>query len=148
VTPEAQPWSVSVGADAGGGAAAQPGAGAKRVVLLGHSVKGRAIKALRLGDPSSRRKALIVGVIHGDETAGLGVIRELRRRWAEIHGVDLWTIYSVNPDGMSRGTRRNATGSTSTATSPSAGTAGSRARAPTTLARGRSQSPSHGCCVA
>ncbi len=85
-------------------------AGPARVVTLGHSVKGRAVKALRLGDPRSPRKALVVGSIHGDETAGLKVVRELRRRYAKIRGLDLWTIYTVNPDGVARGTRPNAHG--------------------------------------
>ena len=68
------------------------------------------MKALRLGDPRSPRKALVVGSIHGDETAGLKVVRELRRRFSGIRGVDLWTVYTVNPDGVARGTRRNARG--------------------------------------
>jgi hypothetical protein len=80
------------------------------VVVLGKSARGRTIKALRLGDRDARRKVLAVGVIHGDESEGLKVIRRLRRRWADIRGVDLWTVYSVNPDGFSRGTRGNARG--------------------------------------
>jgi N-acetylmuramoyl-L-alanine amidase len=79
-------------------------------VLLGHSVKGRAVVALRLGDRDARRKALVIGVIHGDETAGFKVIRRLRRRYEDIRGVDLWTVYAVNPDGVVRGTRTNARG--------------------------------------
>ena len=76
-------------------------------VLIGHSVGGRAIRALRLGDRDARRKALVVGVIHGDERAGMQVVRRLRRRYADVRGVDLWTVYTVNPDGTARGTRRN-----------------------------------------
>ena len=68
------------------------------------------MKALRLGDPGSPNKALVVGSIHGDETAGLKVVSELRRRYSGIRGVDLWTVYTVNPDGVARGTRRNAHG--------------------------------------
>ncbi len=97
------------------GAQAAPGAaggfgGAHRVVTLGHSVKGRTVKALRLGDPGSLHKALVVGSIHGDETAGLRVVRELRRRYSGIRGVDLWTVFTVNPDGVARDSRRNAHG--------------------------------------
>jgi N-acetylmuramoyl-L-alanine amidase len=79
-------------------------------VLLGHSVKGRAVKALRLGERDAGRKVLVVGVIHGDETAGLEVIRRLRRRYRDPHGVDLWTVAAVNPDGVRRGRRTNARG--------------------------------------
>jgi murein peptide amidase A len=81
-----------------------------RVVLLGHSVDGRAIRALRLGEPESPRKALVIGVIHGDEGAGLRVVRQLRRRFSDIQGLDLWTVYAVNPDGLAHGTRRNSRG--------------------------------------
>jgi hypothetical protein len=79
-------------------------------VSLGHSVRGRGIRALRLGDSDAKRKALVVGVIHGDEPTGLRVVRQLRRRYAGIRGVDVWTVASVNPDGLARGTRRNARG--------------------------------------
>ena len=78
-------------------------------VVLGRSVEGRAIRALRVGDRTAARRALVVGVIHGTETAGLGVTRALRKR-AGIAGVDLWVVDSVNPDGMAHGTRRNARG--------------------------------------
>ena len=93
--------------DAGRGRAALPD---RDSVLLGHSVGGRAIRALRLGDRDARRRALVVGVIHGDERAGMRVVRRLRRRYADIRGVDLWTVYSVNPDGAASGTRRNRRG--------------------------------------
>ena len=99
--------------------AAFPSAGEQRpgralpdrdVVVLGKSVRGRTVTAVRVGDRDARRKVLVVGVIHGDEPAGLGVVRRLRRRWAGIGGVDLWTVPTVNPDGSARRTRRNARG--------------------------------------
>ncbi len=105
--------AVALGATAVGVQAAPQAAGVggtSRVVTLGHSVKGRAVKALRLGEPRSPNKALVVGAIHGDETAGLKVVRELRRRYSGIRGVDLWTVFTVNPDGVARGSRRNAHG--------------------------------------
>ncbi len=79
-----------------------------RRVVLGRSVRGREIVATRLGDPSSSRKALVVGAIHGTEAAGVRVTRTLRRR--AVSGVDLWVVDSVNPDGVARGTRQNARG--------------------------------------
>jgi protein MpaA len=78
-------------------------------VLLGHSAQGRAIRAVRVGDRGSARRALVVGVIHGSETAGLSVTRELRKR-AGIAGVDLWIVDAVNPDGVARGARQNSRG--------------------------------------
>jgi protein MpaA len=80
-------------------------------VEVGRSREGRPIVASRLGDPSAERKALVVGVIHGNEPAGLAVVRELRRRWARrLSGVDLWVVQSINPDGQAHGTRQNARG--------------------------------------
>src|SRR5207247_7966723 len=49
-------------------AVALPGA-APRGVLLGHSVQGRKILAVELGDPAGPPKALVVGCIHGNECA-------------------------------------------------------------------------------
>ena len=79
-------------------------------IVLGHSVEGRAIEAVRVGDPDSPRKALVVGVIHGDEPAGAAVTRQILRRYRGIGGVDLWVVKTVNPDGLTHHTRRNAHG--------------------------------------
>lgn len=88
-----------------------PGDARAERVEVGRSAHGRPIVASRLGDPTSPRKALVVGVIHGDETGGLAVTRELRRRFAgRLPGVDLWVVDSINPDGQARGTRQNARG--------------------------------------
>jgi murein peptide amidase A len=95
---------------AGGQAAAQtpeqtlPG----QTLEIGRSVDGRPIEALRLGDPASPRKALVVGVIHGDERAGLKITSRLRRMM--LTGVDLWVIDTVNPDGTKADRRGNAHG--------------------------------------
>jgi protein MpaA len=80
------------------------------VVVVGHSVHGRRITAHRYGDLGSPRKALVVGSIHGDEAAGLRVTRAIRAMRSRIHGVDLWVIDSVNPDGLLAGRRQNARG--------------------------------------
>jgi protein MpaA len=78
-------------------------------VRLGRSARGRPIDALELGDPSARRKVLVVGCIHGDETAGIAVARRL------AHGTpperaDLWLLEDLNPDGVAAGTRQNGRG--------------------------------------
>src|SRR4029079_12614804 len=49
----------------------------RRRVYLGRSVKGRRISAVELGDPDNERRTLAVGVVHGNETAGLAVARDL-----------------------------------------------------------------------
>jgi murein peptide amidase A len=88
--------------------AAAPADAATRV-LLGRSVEGRPISAVRVGDPDAARTALVVGQIHGDEPAGRRVAALLRAR-KDIRGVDLWVVDSVNPDGARRGRRQNARG--------------------------------------
>ena len=83
-------------------------AGHAASVVVGHSVQGRPIRAFRIGDRSSPRKALVVGSIHGNEPAGLAVVRKLRR--SDVRGVDLWVVPTINPDGLTAGTRQNARG--------------------------------------
>ncbi len=82
---------------------------AHRTVVLGRSVEGRAIVAVETGDPTAARRALVVGCIHGNECAGVAVARELIRA-ASPHGVDLWVVPNLNPDGAAAGTRGNAHG--------------------------------------
>jgi protein MpaA len=77
--------------------------------VIGRSVRGRPIKAVRVGDPDAERVALVVGVIHGDERAGLAITRRLRRLGKTIDA-QLWVIDSLNPDGARARSRRNARG--------------------------------------
>ena len=86
---------------------------------IGTSVQGRAIDVIHrvdipgaqlpVDDPS-RVVVLVVGVIHGDEQAGLDVIRELRAMLpTEIPtNVDLWLLPAINPDGVALNQRHNA----------------------------------------
>ncbi len=83
--------------------------GGVRHFVLGQSAEGRPIGAAELGDPSSPRKVLVVGCIHGDECAGIAVARQLERT-APPRGVDLWIVENLNPDGFAAGTRQNGRG--------------------------------------
>jgi len=76
---------------------------------IGESVRGRAIWAFRVGDPDARVKAVVLGAIHGDEAAGILLARQLKEA-RRIHGIDLWVVPTINPDGVARGTRGNARG--------------------------------------
>ena len=76
-------------------------------VVIGHSVQGRPITARRIGDPSSSRKVLVVGAIHGDEGAGRRIVKLLAADRA-AGSSDIWLISTVNPDGSQRATRTNA----------------------------------------
>ncbi|MGH2980735.1 MAG: DUF2817 domain-containing protein [Solirubrobacterales bacterium] len=106
--------AAALGAEASTDPIDGPGAAVARAdaarTVIGESVRGRSIVAVRAGDPSSPRKALVVGAIHGDEPAGTSVTRRILRRFRGIRGVDLWVVKTVNPDGLARGMRRNARG--------------------------------------
>ena len=82
---------------------------AKRITF-GHSVDGSKLVAIRLGDPDAKRKALVVGSIHGDETQGQEIVRALRHSHRHVPGVQLWVVKTVNPDGVDAGNRKNAHG--------------------------------------
>jgi protein MpaA len=79
-----------------------------RSVLLGHSLEGRPIVAFEVGDPGASRRELVVGCVHGDETAGIAVARRLEH--ASPVGLDLWIVPVLNPDGVAARTRGNARG--------------------------------------
>ena len=75
---------------------------------IGHSVKGRPIRAWRLGEPGKRR-IVLVSTMHGNEPHTRAILESLRDGRA-VRGIDLWVIPTYNPDGLVRGTRRNARG--------------------------------------
>jgi protein MpaA len=100
---------------AGQGASAVPVAGpATQQQVIGHSVHGRPISAVQVGDPLGTSVALVVGVIHGNEPAGLRIVDALKRDAAAdaaaLQGTQLWVIASVNPDGLRAHARKNAHG--------------------------------------
>lgn len=77
--------------------------------VIGTSVRGRPIRVRVVGDPASPRAVLVVGCIHGDETAGEAVTRRLAAS-APRRGVSLWLVQTFNPDGCAAYTRQNARG--------------------------------------
>ncbi|HET7513804.1 MAG TPA: M14 family zinc carboxypeptidase [Gaiella sp.] len=80
-----------------------------RVESLGHSVRGRPITVLERGDPDAPVRALVVGSIHGNEPAGIGIVEQLESMSLPSER-DLWTIEAANPDGVAADTRTNAHG--------------------------------------
>ena len=82
-------------------------AAATASLLFGHSADHRPLRAQRVGEGPV--KVLVVGSIHGNETAGRAVLSRLRRSTPPA-GVELWLVDTVNPDGVRRGTRQNARG--------------------------------------
>ena len=76
---------------------------------LGTSVNGRPIYAYRVGDPDAKVSAVAMSTFHGNEPATRQIIRAIRDG-RKVHGLDLWLIPTINPDGLARGTRKNARG--------------------------------------
>src|SRR5436190_23307660 len=74
--------------------------------VVGHSNRGRPIELLHVPGPGPR--VLVVGAIHGNEPAGIAVVRALAR--VRRPQVDLWLVPDLNPDGLAAGTRQNARG--------------------------------------
>jgi protein MpaA len=77
--------------------------------VIGHSVQGRPIVSVRSGDPAANVKVLVIGAIHGNETAGMPIARRLIAAGAP-RGAELWVVPTINPDGVAAGTRGNAHG--------------------------------------
>ncbi len=78
-------------------------------VRIGGSVEGRPIVAFESGPRDAPLKVLVVGAIHGDETAGMRIARRLIVA-AAIDRVRLMVVPTINPDGVAAGTRGNARG--------------------------------------
>ena len=79
------------------------------VVVVGHSVRRRQIRAYVVGNPRAPLRLLLVGCIHGDERAGVAITHRLRSL-SPPAGAVWWLIDAFNPDGCSAGTRQNADG--------------------------------------
>ncbi len=77
-------------------------------VEFGRSVLGRSLEVIRRGDPNGAR-VLAIGCIHGDEDAGVDIIRALRTLDVP-EGVELWLVPTMNPDGTALDQRHNANG--------------------------------------
>jgi protein MpaA len=80
---------------------------ARHSILIGHSTRGRPIRAYVIGDPHSARAMLVVGCIHGNEPAGIAIARRLVAATAPIPGLALWVIPVLNPDGVAADIRQN-----------------------------------------
>ena len=75
-------------------------------IEFGRSVQNRPLTFIRRGNPNGIR-VLVVGAIHGDETAGLAVT-DLLKKMDVPANVDLWILPELNPDGIQLKTRQNA----------------------------------------
>ena len=74
--------------------------------VIGTSVLGTPIEAVRLGTKGGV-VVVVVGVIHGNEAAGL-LITDALQQSVVPKGIDLWVIPTMNPDGTALDQRGNA----------------------------------------
>lgn len=95
-----------VGAATSGGR--QPAAGWSAAVI-GASVQGRAITVLGRSAAAPARHIVVIGVTHGDETAGRAVVDALLAAPLPAN-LQLGLVRSANPDGEALGRRTNARG--------------------------------------
>jgi protein MpaA len=77
--------------------------------VIGRSVEGRPIVSVRDGTDDPALKVLVIGAIHGNETAGMWIARRLIAAGAPAD-VELTVVPTLNPDGVAAGTRGNAHG--------------------------------------
>jgi protein MpaA len=75
--------------------------------ITGHSLLGTRIVARCLGHSGDGPRVLVIGAIHGNERAGIAIVRRLSHD-AQTRRVRLWVIDDLNPDGAHADTRGNA----------------------------------------
>jgi predicted deacylase len=78
--------------------------------VVGTSVDGRPITLVHRAHEGATTRVLVVGSMHGDEQAGLRVVKRLVRRHNLPADLDLWLLRTINPDGTARNIRTNARG--------------------------------------
>ena len=76
---------------------------------FGYSVKGRPLKAYRIGDPTSANVVVLIATMHGNEGGPIRILRNLLDG-PPVTGANIWVVPDLNPDGYVRGTRKNARG--------------------------------------
>jgi len=86
---------------------------AVETIAVGTSVEGRPIEAVHRPDPdgdaSDASTVVVIGVIHGDEQAGLDIVARLHELPVP-DDVELYLVDSMNPDGVAADIRHNANG--------------------------------------
>jgi predicted deacylase len=85
-------------------------AAAPRRYVIGRTRQDRRIVAYRLGSPDAPSRYVVIGCMHGDESAGnrIALHRMIKRRAPD--GVQVWIVPTMNPDGVAAGSRTNSRG--------------------------------------
>jgi protein MpaA len=76
--------------------------------VIGKSVRDRRIMAYHLGE-RDKPTVVLISTMHGNEPDTRQILLALRDG-KPVHGIDLWVVPTYNPDGLARGTRKNAHG--------------------------------------
>jgi protein MpaA len=105
-------------------AAAQASETCAETVTLGASRAGTPIQACRLRGSvdSARRTLLVVGSMHGNEQAGIGIATRMRNLDVTGKAANVWVIDTINPDGTAANTRANSAGVDLNRNFPTSGT--------------------------
>ncbi len=77
--------------------------------VIGRSVQGRPITAYRIGERVGVPRIVLIATMHGNESDTRQILLALRDG-RQVLGADVWLIPDYNPDGLARGTRKNAHG--------------------------------------
>lgn len=84
-----------------------------RTQTVGWSEEKRPLNAIRMGDPTARRRVLVIAGQHGDEPLASEAVASLTANagwWEALEGIEVSLIPTLNPDGQAGGTRVNAAG--------------------------------------
>jgi hypothetical protein len=76
-------------------------------LTIGRSARGRILVARRQGSAQAPVVIFVLGQMHGDEPRGIDVVREVRSLSFPMD-VQVWSMSTMNPDGLIAGTRVNA----------------------------------------
>jgi predicted deacylase len=80
-------------------------------MVIGESVQGEPIVARRFGAPDAAVRVVVIGEIHGNESAGRAVISKISEKLkVRSTRATFWLVTTMNPDGHAAGTRTNANG--------------------------------------
>jgi protein MpaA len=77
--------------------------------VIGHSLENKPIVLFSRGPAEATLKVLVVGDIHGNETAGMRITRRLIASSPPAR-TELLVVPTMNPDGVAAGSRGNARG--------------------------------------
>ena len=86
------------------------GAAEPRRYVIGRTHRDRRITAYRIGPADAPSRYVVIGCMHGDESAGhrIALHRMIKRRAPD--GVQVWIVPTMNPDGVVAGSRTNSRG--------------------------------------